>query len=178
MSRGSHRVDGCCWTTWTSWYTSFIRNCGSSTSSNVCGVMRPCSRRAHRTAGRKDEPHATHWRDRGGARAVRRGAARGAILRAEQSAVPGLRVPDHPDRALRDLLLSRRTNGGLGRRAYGRAVVRPPVAHPAPPVPGPEADHFVRVAVRLPADQHDQRGPGRGDGRLHRVLQAPDGTAL
>ena len=33
-------------------------------------------------------------------------------------------------------------------------VVRPPVPHPAPPVPGPEADHLVRLAVGFPADEH------------------------
>src|SRR5207248_800634 len=47
-----------------------------------------------------------------------------------------------------------RADGGLGRRAHGRAVVRPPVPHPAPPVPGPEADHLVRLAVGFPADEH------------------------
>src|SRR5207244_7239046 len=56
--------------------SSSIRNCGSSTSSSACGAMLPCSRRAHRTAARKDDGHATHRRDRGDARAVRRGAAR------------------------------------------------------------------------------------------------------
>src|SRR6266704_1642329 len=75
-----------------------------------------------------------------------RGVAGSAVLRKEQSPVPGLRFQDHPDRALRGLLLSGRADGGLGRRAYGRAVVRPPVPHPAPPVPGPEADHLVRLS--------------------------------
>src|SRR5205809_1167408 len=99
MSRGSHRVGGCCWITWISWSTYFIRNCGSSTSSSACGAMHPCWRRAPRTAGRKDDGHATHGRDRGGARAVRRSAACRAVLRKEQGPVPGLRFQDHPDRA-------------------------------------------------------------------------------
>src|SRR6266480_4789402 len=156
MSRGSHRVDGSYWTTWISWCTSFIRNCGSSTSSSACGAMPPCWRRAPRTAARKDDGHATDRRDRGGARAIGRSAARSAV-RAEQGPVPSLRFPDHPNRALRALLLSGRAQGGVGRRADGRAVVCPPVPHPAPPVPGPEADHLVRVLIGLPADEH-QRG--------------------
>src|SRR2546426_410256 len=83
-------------------------------------AMPPCWRRAPRTAARKDDGHATDRRDRGGARAIGRGAARGAVLRAEQSPVPGLRFPDHPNRALRALLLSSRAHGGVGRRADGR----------------------------------------------------------
>src|SRR6184192_4918209 len=140
--------------------------------------MPRCSRRAHPRADRKDDGHETHGRDRGGARAVRRGAARGAVLRAEQGAVPVLRLPHHPDRALRSLLLSGRAGGGTRRGAHRRALVRPAIAGAASPVPGPEAHHFLRVAVRLPADQHHFGRRRRGDGRLHRVLQAPHGAAV
>src|SRR6266699_596337 len=38
MSRGSHRVDGCSWTTWTSWCTSFIRNCGIAAALALFGA--------------------------------------------------------------------------------------------------------------------------------------------
>jgi len=41
-----------------------------------------------------------------------------------------------------------------------------------------EADHLVRLAVRLPADQHTSEDLGEGNGRLHGVLQAPDGIAF
>src|SRR5438552_13364366 len=80
MSRGSHRDDGYCWTTWISWCTFFIQSCASSTSSSACGATHPCSPRAPPRVGRKDDVHATHRWGCGGARAVRRGAARGAVL--------------------------------------------------------------------------------------------------
>src|SRR5438105_2139046 len=51
-------------------------------------------------------------------------------------------------------LRTARGDGGLGRLAHGRAVVRAPVPHPAPLVPGPEADHLVRLGVGFPADEH------------------------
>jgi len=34
---------GCCWTTWTSSYTSFIPNCASSTSWSASGATHRCS---------------------------------------------------------------------------------------------------------------------------------------
>src|SRR2546426_2608213 len=114
MSRGSHRVGGCCWITWISWSTSFTRNCGSSTSSSACGAMHPCWRRAPRTAGRKDYGHSTHGRDRGGALAVLSRAAGSPVLPEEQGPVPGLRFQDHPERTLPVLLVSGRADGGRG----------------------------------------------------------------
>src|SRR6266545_7404829 len=174
MSRGCRRGGGCCWTTWTSWCTSFIPNCANSTSWSASGATRRCWRPSpgEARAGRKDDFHAPYAMDRRyrrSARAVRRGAARGTVFRPEQGAVPDLRLPHHSDGTLRDLLLSRRTRGRARRGADGGAVVRPAVAHPAPPVPGSEADHPVRVAVRLPADEHHRRH-GRGAGRGDRVL--------
>src|SRR2546430_3658505 len=77
--------------------------------------MPRCSPGARATTGRKDDPHATDGSGGGGGGARGRDAARGAVLRPEQSAVPELRLPDHPDRSLRGVLLSGRA-GGRARR--------------------------------------------------------------
>src|SRR3989442_462088 len=57
-------------------------------------------------------------------------------------------------RALRGFDVAAGGEGGLARGASAGAGGRPPVPHPAPPVPGPEADHLVRLGVGFPADEH------------------------
>src|SRR5207244_115356 len=81
-----------------------------------------------------------------------RDAARRAVLRPEQSAVPELRLPDHPDRSLRGVLLSGRAGGRARRGPDGGTVVFAPVARPAPRVSGTQADHLVRLTVGLPTN--------------------------
>src|SRR5256884_1348816 len=116
--------------------------CGSFTSSSGCGAMPRCSPGARATTGRKDDPHATDGSGGGGGGARGRDAARRAVLRPEQSAVPELRLPDHPDRSLRGVLLSGRAGGRARRGPDGGTGGFAPVARPAPPVSGTQAEHL------------------------------------
>src|SRR5439155_1982074 len=159
MSRAWRRGGGCCWTTWISWCTCFIRSCGTSTSSSGYGATPRSSRRAMLARrARKDRAYATAGgaagADDGGG-----GSPRGAVLRAEQGPIPRLRLQNHPDRAFRGLLLPPGARRRARRRPHGRARLRSPVADPAPPVPGPQTDHPLRLTIGLPADERRGR-PG------------------
>src|SRR5947199_10075995 len=156
MWKGWRRGGGCCSTTWTSWCTCSTPSCASFTSSSGCGATPRCSPGARATTGRKDDLHAD-GSGGGGGGARGRDPARGAVLRAEQGAVPELRLPDHPDRSLRGVLLSGRAGGRARRGPDGGTVVFAPVARPAPRVSGTQADHLVRLTVGLPTNQRHQR---------------------
>ena len=99
------------------------------------------------------------------------------VLRAEQGPVHQLRFQGHPDRAFRRLLLRPRADGRAGRRPDGGALVRPALQGAEPRVPRAEADHPLRLALRLPADQRD-RGERRRHRRRDRLRAEPGGHAV
>ena len=88
-----------------------------------------------------------------------------------------VRLQDHPDRAFRRVLLRARAGGRDGRRPHGGARLCPAVQGAEPRVPRAEADHPLRLARRLPADQRD-RGGRRGHRRRHRLPAQPRGDAV
>src|SRR5467141_1607257 len=100
MWKGWRRAAGYCWTMWISWCTSFTRSCGSFISSSGCGATLLSSPRATAEETRRDSVG-----DVFGVLGAHGTAARCAILRSEQGAVPQLQVPIDSDRTLRHLLL-------------------------------------------------------------------------
>src|SRR5262249_18245367 len=101
---------------------------------------------------------------RGRARS-RRAPGLGPVLWPEQGPVQEVRLRGAEARALRHPFLPRGEGRGTGRGPDGGALVQPPLPRDEPPAPRPAADHPLRLAHRLPADERGLGRARRGDGR-------------
>ena len=103
---------------------------------------------------------------------------RGPVLRPEQDPVPAAQVAVDQRRPLRGLLLRRpRQPRDAGPRP-GREDTRVPFAPHGPRARAPGADHPLRLAQRLRADQRHARADRRQHRRFHRGAAQPGGAAL
>jgi len=156
---GSHRVGGCCWITWIRGSTSFTD--AGFTSSSACG---DCTRAGGGRPGQRVERMMVmqHGRDRAALALARRAGS--AVLRQNKVQVPGLRFPDHPDRALSRSTLSRRAD----RRPWDAARMAERWYAACPAILHHQFQGRKRSSCTRPSDfqqtNTNQRRPERGDG--------------